>query len=76
VTEPSHPAQIAAAESFEALFVASEFAAWAPRVADAAAVASGQRVLDVACGTGALARHVSSVVGPAGAVAGIDIDAE
>jgi ubiquinone/menaquinone biosynthesis C-methylase UbiE len=41
-------------------------------VADAAAIAPGQRVLDVACGTGVLAREAASRVGKAGSVAGLD----
>ena len=46
-----------AAEVYEAKFVPAAFREWAPRIADAAAIESGQRVLDVACGTGVVARE-------------------
>jgi SAM-dependent methyltransferase len=45
-------------------------------VADAAGVGPGQRVLDVACGTGALARTVATRVGAAGSVLGLDANPE
>ena len=41
---------------------------------DAAAIESGHRVLDVACGTGVLARAASDRAGP-GAVVGLDVNA-
>jgi SAM-dependent methyltransferase len=65
-------AAIDAANAYEALFVPALFAPWAKEVADAAQIRSGQRVLDVACGTGILAREVSARVGRTGRVAGID----
>jgi len=64
--------QIAAAEAYEDLYVPALFEQWASRVLDAISVQSGQRVLDVACGTGVLAREASARVGPAGSVAGVD----
>lgn len=65
-------AEIDAANAYEALFVPALFGQWAPRVASAADIRPGQRVLDVACGTGILAREVSSRVGSTGRVVGID----
>ena len=60
------------AEIYDELFVPALFAQWGPRVADAAAVAPGQRVLDVGCGTGVLACAVAERVGPQGYVVGLD----
>lgn len=47
---------------------------WAPLLVDAARVAAGERVLDVACGTGVVARAASKRVGPAGRVVGVDLN--
>ncbi len=63
-----------AAESYERYFVP---AIGAPLAADLAGVAdlrSGERVLDVACGTGVVARHALKRVGAAGEVVGVDIN--
>jgi len=65
-------AQVAAAKAYEALFVPALFGQWASRVVDAATLASGQSVLDVACGTGVLAREARLRTGPTGYVAGLD----
>ena len=61
-----------AAETYDAMFVPALFQPWAPRVANAAAVHSGESVADIACGTGVLARELARRVGPAGSVVGID----
>jgi len=63
-----------AAEVYEELYLPAMFQEWAPRLADAARVRSGQRVLDVACGTGVLARALAERVGHGGAVVGLDIN--
>lgn len=67
--------EIAAAEAYENLFVEALFAEWAPRVLDAANVRAGDRVLDVACGTGILAREALARVGSGGSVTGLDAGA-
>lgn len=43
-------------------------------IVERAQVQSGASVLDVACGTGFVARRLAEVVGPAGRVAGIDLN--
>lgn len=65
---------LAQAEVYEQRFVPAIFGQWAAPLLDTAAVAPGDSVLDVACGTGALARAASQRVGPAGRVVGLDIN--
>lgn len=72
MTAPTLQAQLDAATAYESLFVPALFAPWAPKVADAAQVGPGHRVLDVAAGTGVLAREAVRRVGPGGRVAGLD----
>ena len=69
---PALQPQIDAAKAYEALFVPALFAQYATKVLDAAQVETGQRVLDVACGTGVLAREAYKRVGPYGQVAAVD----
>lgn len=72
MSEPTLQAQIDAAHAYEALFEPALFGQWAPKVADAAHIQPGQRVLDVGCGTGILAREIASRIGSMGRVVGID----
>lgn len=60
------------AEIYEEFFVPALFHEWADRVADTAGLERGQRVLDVACGTGVLARAAAVRVAPGGSVVGLD----
>ncbi len=61
-----------AAEVYEEFFVPALLQGWATRVMQAAHIQPGQRVLDVACGTGVLACTVAGRVGSNGAVVGVD----
>lgn len=63
-----------AAEVYEEFFVPALFQPWTEQVAEAAGVQPDQRVLDVACGTGALARAIASQIGSNGVVVGLDIN--
>lgn len=62
------------AEVFERVFVPALFGPWASRVADAAGITAGDRVLDVGCGTGILAREAVARVGSTGTVTGLDLN--
>ncbi len=63
-----------AAEIYDRFFVPALFAQWTPRMLEAAAVGAGDRVLDVACGTGILTRAAAARVGTSGAVTGLDVN--
>lgn len=63
-----------AAEVYEQFFVPALFAAWPEHILRAAEVEIGQKVLDVACGTGILSREARKLVGVSGAVVGVDIN--
>lgn len=66
---------LAGARAYEGLLVPALFREWAEVVASAAGIASGHSVVDVACGTGVLAREVLRRVGPTGSVVGVDLAA-
>jgi SAM-dependent methyltransferase len=61
-------------QAYERYLVPAVFAACADQLLEFAPVAPGQRVLDVACGTGIVARKASARVGGAGAVVGVDVN--
>jgi SAM-dependent methyltransferase len=65
---------VEAAEAYEASFVPALFAEWAPRLVEAAGVTPGQAVLDVACGTGVVARTAADRLGGQGRVVGLDLN--
>jgi SAM-dependent methyltransferase len=60
------------AEVFDRLFLPALAEPWAIRVVEAAHLAPGERVLDVACGTGAVTAEALRRVGPNGDVVGLD----
>lgn len=64
--------EIEAGRGYETLFVTSLFAPWTHRLVDGAGVATGSSVLDIACGTGVLARHALSITGTGRRVVGLD----
>jgi SAM-dependent methyltransferase len=63
-----------AAEVYERELIPAIFGPWAPQVVALAGPARGERVLDVACGTGVVARLAAQWVGPVGRVVGLDLN--
>ena len=63
-----------AAEVYEEKFVPALFGEWAPHLIDIAGVAPGHSVLDVACGTGVVARTAAERIGGDDRVVGLDIN--
>lgn len=63
-----------APENYERYFVPAIGAPAARGLVAIAALRPGERALDVACGTGVVARLASEAVGPAGTVAGLDVN--
>ncbi|HET9419689.1 MAG TPA: methyltransferase domain-containing protein [Nocardioides sp.] len=75
ISEPSGwQVRGSAAENYERYLVPALFASWVPDLLDAAGVRDGHRVLDVACGTGIVARGAAGRVGANGRVVGLDIN--
>lgn len=64
-----------AAEAYERHMVPGMFLHWAELLVRVAAPQPGEQVLDVACGTGVVARLAAPAVNPGGKVVGLDIDA-
>jgi len=62
-------------ELYERLLVPAKFLPWAKYLAELANPQPGDKVLDVACGTGTVTRLIPSYVGASGAVTGLDFDA-
>ena len=62
------------AEAYEEYLVPAIFGSMAADLVDRAAPRSGDRILDVACGTGIVARTAADRVGPSGRVVGVDLN--
>lgn len=63
-----------AAEQYQRELVPAMFAPWAAAIVDLAAIGPGERVLDVACGTGVVTRLAAGRAGDTGRVVGLDIN--
>ena len=63
-----------APEVYERELVPAVFGPWAPILIELADPKPGERVIDIACGTGIVARIVAAKVRPSGAVAGVDLN--
>src|SRR6266496_6823251 len=63
-----------APEVYERELVPAVFGPWAPILIELADLKLSDRVIDIACGTGIVARIAAARVGPSGAVAGVDLN--
>ena len=61
------------AEIYEGFFVPAIFGPWTEELLVRVRPRAGERVLDVACGTGIVARSIAPLVGPDGSVVGVDV---
>ena len=64
-----------APENYERYLVPSIFASWAEDLVEMAALRPGERVLDIACGTGIVARIAARKLRGSGRVLGLDLSA-
>lgn len=62
------------AETYEHVMVPALFRPWAVRLINLANPQPGERVLDLGCGTGVVARAVQPLIGEHGAVSGLDLN--
>ncbi|WP_175411385.1 class I SAM-dependent methyltransferase [Streptomyces sp. TRM64462] len=64
------------AENYGSRLVPLLFEPWAEALVDAVGPRPGERVLDLACGTGVVAHKAATRVRPGGAVTGVDLNAD
>jgi ubiquinone/menaquinone biosynthesis C-methylase UbiE len=57
---------------YERVMVPAVFGPWAKELLDTVVLPAGTRVLDIACGTGIVARLAATQIGPSGRVVGLD----
>lgn len=74
--EPAWQRDRAAAEAFQGCAVPYLLGPWVGDLIEAAKIRPGARILDAACGTGAVSRPVASSAGSSGSVVGLDVDSE
>jgi ubiquinone/menaquinone biosynthesis C-methylase UbiE len=72
--ETGWPIERTAPEAYEQYIVPAYMDEWANTLIEKVLAKPGDRVLDVACGTGIVARKIARLVGPSGDVAGLDAD--
>jgi ubiquinone/menaquinone biosynthesis C-methylase UbiE len=61
------------AEKYETFFVPAIFGPWARRLVELAGIERGQTLLDLACGTGIVARAVAPLLGREGRIVALDL---
>ena len=78
MTQPTNPqptdAALRSAQMYESYMVPLMFAPWVPVLLDFAEIREGEHVLDLACGTGSVARQAAQRVGAGGAVSALDLN--
>jgi len=73
-TESGFQLEGSAPEAYEAHLVPTLFKECAEHLLGTVGVEAGDRVVDVACGTGIVGRQAAALVGPSGAVVGVDVN--
>ena len=63
-----------APEAYEQYIIPAFIGEWAQDLVQTAARQAGERILDLACGMGVVARSAAPVVGPTSQVVGIDVN--
>jgi SAM-dependent methyltransferase len=67
------PAERAAAKFYEEKFVPALFAPWSARTIAEVGIEAGDRVLDIACGTGVVTRDIAAITGADRPPVGLDL---